>query len=193
MLRLFFLFAILFKRHCFLVWAQFNLHLANNSFPSHGRASIYSSVFYRRLSCTRGHGGLNPLPAIIGWRQDTPWTSHQIITEMAQRNKQVHPHSLPSGLGLCVPNESNLHFFELWEKLFRYRKNLLRPVPVWSQPGTFLLWGDSACHCTTHERSMHWKKKKKKHIFALTHSCWTLQDHCHWVSRGGLLGVTNLL
>lgn len=47
-------------------------------------------------------GGLKPMPAILGRRQDTFWTSHQLITGLTYRDEQALTLTPTDGLELPV-------------------------------------------------------------------------------------------
>lgn len=55
-------------------------------------ATMIFNPTVQRLSCTHGHQGLEPIPAIIGGRRGTPCTSHQFNTGLTQRDKQGCSH-----------------------------------------------------------------------------------------------------
>lgn len=67
-------------------------------------ATMIFNPTVQRSSCTRGHRGLEPVPAITGRRRGTPCTSHQFNTGLTQRDKQECSHLWTS----CVKGSQSI-------------------------------------------------------------------------------------
>lgn len=56
-------------------------------------SSFYLQSHYQvKLSCTRGHRRLEPIPAVTGRMQETPWTGLMLITGLTYRDKKAFSH-----------------------------------------------------------------------------------------------------
>ena len=77
----------------------FRVILCCNILATLFKARIYmnSIIHFLPLYPVRGRGGSEAYPSIMGWKRDTPWTSHQFITGLAYRDEQPfnnsHSHS----------------------------------------------------------------------------------------------------
>ncbi len=76
------------------------------------QGSAYSSIqFHDHLSFCTVMGGLETIPADIGWEQGTPWTGGRFITGLTYRDKQPFTFT-PTSKSESV----NLQVFGLWEE-----------------------------------------------------------------------------
>lgn len=62
-----------------------------------------------KLSCTRGHRRLEPIPAVTGWMQETPCTGLMLITGLTYREKNKHTHMDNSEMPVNVICQEGTH------------------------------------------------------------------------------------